>query len=36
MIHLFYGMAGVISQAGAAYALMGEDIRTLLTPAEAH
>jgi acetyl esterase len=35
MIHLFYGLAGVIRQAGAAYALMGEDIRTLLTPAEA-
>jgi acetyl esterase/lipase len=34
MIHLFYGMAGVISQAGAAYALMGEDVRALLTPAE--
>jgi acetyl esterase/lipase len=35
MIHLFYGIAGVISQARAAYALMGDDIRTLLRPAEA-
>jgi acetyl esterase len=32
MIHLFYGMAGVISHAGAAYGLMGADMRALLTP----
>jgi acetyl esterase len=35
MIHLFYGIAGVIRGTAAAYALMGADIRTLLTAAEA-
>lgn len=30
MIHLFYGMRGLIAYAGAAFALMGSDIRTLL------
>lgn len=32
MIHLFYGLGGVISYAGPAYGLMGADIRSLLTP----
>jgi acetyl esterase/lipase len=30
MIHLFYGMRGLIAYAGAAFALMGADIRSLL------
>jgi acetyl esterase len=30
MIHLFYGMSGIIAYAGAAYGLMGADIRALL------
>jgi acetyl esterase len=34
MIHLFYGMRGLIAYAGAAFALMGDDIRSLLTPAQ--
>lgn len=34
MIHLFYGMGGVIGYAGAAYQQMGADIRSLLEPAE--
>ena len=33
MIHLFYGMRGVIAYAGAAFELMGADIRSLLAPA---
>lgn len=33
MIHLFYGMRGIISYAGAAFGLMGADIRSLLTRA---
>jgi acetyl esterase len=33
MIHLFYGMRGIIAYAGAAFGLMGEDIRSLLAPA---
>jgi acetyl esterase len=32
MIHLFYGMRGVIGYADAAFALMGADIRSLFTP----
>ncbi|HZC85750.1 MAG TPA: alpha/beta hydrolase [Steroidobacteraceae bacterium] len=32
MIHLFYGMRGLITYARAAYAQMGTDIRSLLTP----
>jgi acetyl esterase/lipase len=32
MIHLFYGMRGLITYAGAAYAQMGTDIRSLLAP----
>jgi acetyl esterase len=32
MIHLFYGMRGVIAYADAAFALMGADIRSLFTP----
>lgn len=34
MIHLFYGMRGLIAYAGAAFALMGADIRRLLAPAQ--
>jgi acetyl esterase len=30
MIHLFYGMRGIIAYAGAAFGLMGTDIRSLL------
>jgi acetyl esterase len=30
MIHLFYGLGGLIAYAGAAFALMGADIRSLL------
>ena len=30
MIHLFYGMRGIIAYAGAAFGLMGADIRSLL------
>jgi acetyl esterase/lipase len=33
MIHLFYGMGGLIPYAGAAFKLMGEDIRGLLAAA---
>jgi len=33
MIHLFYGMRGLIPYAGAAFAQMGEDIRSLLEAA---
>ena len=33
MIHLFYGMRGLIAYAGAAFAQMGADIRSLLGPA---
>ena len=33
MIHLFYGMRGLITYAGVAFAQMGADIRSLLTPA---
>jgi acetyl esterase len=33
MIHLFYGMRGLIPYAGAAYAQMGADIRSLLDAA---
>jgi acetyl esterase len=33
MIHLFYGMGGLIAYAGAAYGLMGADIRCLLASA---
>jgi acetyl esterase/lipase len=32
MIHLFYGMRRLITYAGAAYAQMGTDIRSLLGP----
>jgi acetyl esterase/lipase len=32
MIHLFYGMRGLIAYAGVAFAQMGEDIRSLLRP----
>jgi acetyl esterase/lipase len=32
MIHLFYGLGGLIPYAGAAFALMGADIRSLLAP----
>ena len=32
MIHLFYGMRGLIAYAGVAFAQMGEDIRSLLGP----
>jgi acetyl esterase len=31
MIHLFYGMRGLIAYAGAAFAIIGADIRELLT-----
>ena len=34
MIHLFYGMRGLIAYAGAAFALMGADIRQLLASGE--
>jgi acetyl esterase len=34
MIHLFYGLGGVIGYAGAAYGFMGADIRSLLTLAQ--
>jgi hypothetical protein len=34
MIHLFYGMGGLIPYAGVAYRLMGEDIRELLVAAQ--
>jgi acetyl esterase len=30
MIHLFYAMRGIVAYAGAAFGLMGEDIRSLL------
>jgi acetyl esterase len=33
MIHLFYGMRGLITYAGVAFAQMGADIRSLLEPA---
>jgi acetyl esterase/lipase len=33
MIHLFYGMRGLITYAGVAFAEMGADIRSLLAPA---
>ena len=32
MIHLFYGMRGIIGYAGAAFGLMDADIRSLLAP----
>ena len=32
MIHLFYGMRGLITYAGVAFAQMGADIRSLLEP----
>jgi len=32
MIHLFYGMRGLMTYAGAAFAQMGADIRSLLAP----
>ena len=32
MIHLFYGLRGLITSAGAAFAQMGADIRSLLAP----
>jgi len=32
MIHLFYGMGGLITYAGAAFEQMGADIRSLLAP----
>jgi acetyl esterase/lipase len=32
MIHLFYGMRGLITYAGVAFAQMGADIRSLLGP----
>ena len=34
MIHLFYGLGGLIAYAGAAFALMGADIRSLLASAK--
>jgi len=34
MIHLFYGLGGLIAYAGAAFALMGADIRSLLGSAQ--
>jgi hypothetical protein len=34
MIHLFYGMRGLIPYAGAAFAQMGADIRGVLTAVE--
>lgn len=36
MIHLFYGMRGLIAYAGAAFGLMGADIRSLITPGKVH
>jgi acetyl esterase len=30
MIHLFYGMRGILAYAGAAFGIMGEDIRSVL------
>jgi acetyl esterase len=36
MIHLFYGMRGLLVYAGAAFELMGADLRSLLTSGEAH
>lgn len=33
MIHLFYGMRGIVAYAGAAFEVMGADIRSLLTSA---
>jgi acetyl esterase len=36
MIHLFYGMRGLIPYAGTAFAQMGTDIRSLLTEPERH
>jgi acetyl esterase len=33
MIHLFYGMRGIIAYAAAAYGLMGADIRSVLAGA---
>jgi acetyl esterase len=35
MIHLFYGMRGIIAYAGAAFDLMGADIRSLLAMSSA-
>jgi hypothetical protein len=35
MIHLFYGMGGLIPYAGNAFAQMGADIRSLLEAAGA-
>lgn len=35
MIHLFYGMRGLIPYAGQAFALMGADIKSILSPAGA-
>jgi hypothetical protein len=32
MIHLFYGLGGLIPYAGVAFAQMGADIRSLLAP----
>jgi acetyl esterase/lipase len=32
MIHLFYGMGGVIPSAAAAWQLIGADIRSILHP----
>jgi acetyl esterase len=32
MIHLFYGMGGLLAYAAVAYGLIGEDIRSLLEP----
>jgi acetyl esterase/lipase len=34
MIHLFYGLGGLIAYAGAAFGLMGADIRSLLASAQ--
>jgi len=34
MIHLFYGLGGLIPYAGVAFAQMGADIRSLLTPTQ--
>jgi acetyl esterase len=34
MIHLFYGLGGLIPYAGAAFAQMGADIRSLLAPTQ--
>jgi acetyl esterase len=36
MIHLFYGMRGLIAYAGVAFGLMGADIRDLLASGQAH